>query len=557
MQRFYKIFLFIITVTAFGSRVLAQGTDPNAPNPSVVLGIGGGLVYGINEVRSHERELTFEGRATFLWRHAFSRSFAHGFGYYFAPELGISYVTLGVKEPKNVLYGFKSNLIATDLRLRYYPTGNQENWAPYIYGGLGFHIYNNTVVSPDSINGVLPTKDDHKGVGIHFPFGVGLTHYFNRSIGINLAVGGNGSLNDRMNAALDDVYDGYWTGVLTFNVALDNGDGDTDGDGLSDNEEQRIGTNPNNPDTDGDGLSDGKEVDKYETNPLNSDTDGDGLKDGREVNDTDTDPKKADSDGDGLTDGDEVDKVKSDPKKMDTDGDGLNDGEEVKNYKTDPLKADTDGDTLSDGDEVKKHKTDPLNKDTDQDGLYDNVEINTSKTNPTNPDTDGDTLRDGEEVNTYKTNPNNPDTDGGTVADGVEVKRGTNPLDANDDIEKKKQLVEQVGRAMVLEGVVFETGKSRLLPESEQILTKALEGLLENPDVEVMIGGHTDNVGRREKNMKLSADRAESVKAWLVSRGVKASRIATKGFGPDSPIAPNDTDEGKQKNRRIEFTRTK
>lgn len=546
MQRFYKLFLLLLVVSVLTKNLSAQTpTGDDTPRPSIVLGLGGGLAYAVNEVQGDDREMTFEIRATGLWR--------YGFGRYLAPEFGISYVTLGVSEPAKVYDGYKSTLIAPDLRVRFYPTGNQETWAPYVYGGLGLHMFDNTTPSVNR----LPKSDDLSGAGLHFPFGIGLTHFFDRSFGINLALGGNGSLNDKMNAVIDDVNDGYWNGVLSFTIALDNGEGDTDGDGLSDNEERTIGTDPNNPDTDGDGLSDGKEVDKYETNPLNSDTDGDGLKDGREVNETDTDPKKADTDGDGLTDGEEVDKIKSDPKKMDTDGDGLNDGEEVKNYKTDPLKADTDGDTLTDGDEVKKHKTDPLNKDTDQDGLYDNVEINTSKTNPTNPDTDGDTLRDGEEVNTYKTNPNNPDTDGGTVADGVEVKRGTNPLDANDDIEKKKQLVEQVGRAMVLEGVVFETGKSRLLPESEQILTKALEGLLENPEVEVMISGHTDNVGKREKNMKLSADRAESVKAWLVSRGVKANRVTTKGFGPDSPIAPNDTDEGKQKNRRIEFTRTK
>jgi len=79
----------------------------------------------------------------------------------------------------------------------------------------------------------------------------------------------------------------------------------------------------------------------------------------------------------------------------------------------------------------------------------------------------------------------------------------------------------------------------------------------ENPEVEVLITGHTDNVGKRDKNMKLSADRAESVKQWMVQRGVSAARMTTKGFGPDRPIAPNDTDANKQKNRRIEFERTK
>ncbi len=81
---------------------------------------------------------------------------------------------------------------------------------------------------------------------------------------------------------------------------------DTDGDGLSDAEEAKLGTDPNSPDTDGDGLTDGAEVNTYHTNPLVADTDGDGLTDGDEVNVWHTDPTKADTDGDGFSDGQEV-----------------------------------------------------------------------------------------------------------------------------------------------------------------------------------------------------------------------------------------------------------
>jgi outer membrane protein OmpA-like peptidoglycan-associated protein len=134
---------------------------------------------------------------------------------------------------------------------------------------------------------------------------------------------------------------------------------DTDGDGLSDAEELRIGTDPNNPDTDGDGLSDGDEVLRYKTDPLKPDTDGDGLTDGEEVLTHKTDPLKADTDGDGLNDGDEIKTHRTDPLKVDSDGDGLTDGEEIMTYKTDPNKADTDGDGFSDGEEVQMG-TDPL-----------------------------------------------------------------------------------------------------------------------------------------------------------------------------------------------------
>lgn len=77
------------------------------------------------------------------------------------------------------------------------------------------------------------------------------------------------------------------------------------------------------------------------------------------------------------------------------------------------------------------------------------------------------------------------------------------------------------------------------------------------PEIEVEISGHTDNVGKKSSNIKLSQKRAESVKAWLVSKGVDPKRITAKGYGPDQPVAPNDTPDNKRKNRRIEFKRTK
>jgi len=134
---------------------------------------------------------------------------------------------------------------------------------------------------------------------------------------------------------------------------------DTDGDGLTDAQEAKLGTNPNKADTDGDRLSDGDEVNKYKTDPLKADTDGDGLSDGDEVLSHGTDPLKADTDGDGLNDGDEINQYHTDPKNKDTDGDGLNDYEEVMTHNTDPNKADSDGDGFTDGQEIDMG-TDPL-----------------------------------------------------------------------------------------------------------------------------------------------------------------------------------------------------
>lgn len=133
---------------------------------------------------------------------------------------------------------------------------------------------------------------------------------------------------------------------------------DTDSDGLTDNEETELGTDPNNADTDGDGLTDGDEVNEYDTDPLTADTDGDGLDDGEEVNSYNTDPTEADSDGDGLNDGEEVNEYRTDPNAADSDSDGLNDYDEVNEHDTDPNNSDSDGDGFSDSQEIEMD-TDP------------------------------------------------------------------------------------------------------------------------------------------------------------------------------------------------------
>ncbi len=129
---------------------------------------------------------------------------------------------------------------------------------------------------------------------------------------------------------------------------------DTDGDGLTDDQELEMGLDPTSPDYDNDGLTDGEEM-ELGTDPKLADTDGDGLNDGDEVNSYNTDPLKADSDGDGLSDYDEVMKYKTDPNDAggDADGDGVSDVDEITKYNTDPTKADSDGDGFTDGQEIE------------------------------------------------------------------------------------------------------------------------------------------------------------------------------------------------------------
>ncbi|HJQ97615.1 MAG TPA: thrombospondin type 3 repeat-containing protein, partial [Candidatus Polarisedimenticolaceae bacterium] len=141
------------------------------------------------------------------------------------------------------------------------------------------------------------------------------------------------------------------------------GSPDTDGDGLSDDDEAIYGTNPNDPDTDDDGLLDGFEV-TYGFNPLvpgeqGLDPDGDGLTNLDEQT-YHANPLDADTDDDGLGDLQEVG-VSTDPRLPDTDGDGLTDGEEVNVYGSNPTVVDTDGGGVDDGNEVHRDHTDPLN----------------------------------------------------------------------------------------------------------------------------------------------------------------------------------------------------
>jgi len=271
---------------------------------------------------------------------------------------------------------------------------------------------------------------------------------------------------------------------------------------------------------------------------------------------TGSDMCETDLDKDGLTYCRE-EQIGTDPNNPDTDGDGCKDGEEVNTYMTNPLNKDTDGDTLGDCDEIRKYMTNPLSKDTDNDKLMDNEEINIYGTLPTDSDTDNDNLIDGDEVLIHKTDPKNPDTDGGSVPDGVEVARGSDPLNPDDDLPKKEEEPIKVGEVITLEGINFATNSWEITSIAEDQLEKALNAMKNYPELEVEISGHTDSRGGREWNMELSQKRADSVKDWFVSKGISGSRITTVGYGPDQPVAPNDTEDGRFKNRRIDFKRLK
>jgi len=422
-------------------------------------------------------------------------------------------------------YGqYNSTIIPVDLRFKINPWDNPK-WNPYFYVGGGVVIYD-LKISPDILQDSETSKE--AGTAAIFPLGVGAEFKLSDILLIDFSFGSGITTSfelDGYKRKTEAKWDYYFNAGVGISLISESCDSDRDNDGITRCEENIIGTDPRNPDTDGDGIFDGDEVYIYKTDPL-----------------------KADSDDDGINDYDEIFIYKTNPLNPDSDGDGLSDGDEILIYKTDPLNPDTDYDDLSDSDEIFVYKTNPLRADTDGDGLSDGSEILTFKTDPLKIDTDGDGLSDGDEIIRYETDPNNPDTDGGSVDDFTEVRRGTDPNDPDDDIIK-------TGVAIVLEGITFATGKADITPQSEIVLQGALETMLINENIIVEISGHTDDVGSASTNKVLSQRRADSVRFWLISKGIAPDRIIAKGYGEDFPRVPNDSEENRRINRRIEFKR--
>ena len=110
-------------------------------------------------------------------------------------------------------------------------------------------------------------------------------------------------------------------------------------------------------------------------------------------------------------------------------------------------------------------------------------------------------------------------------------------------------------RTVTLRGVNFEPSKDDLLPSSMQILDDVARQLLESPSVKVEVGGHTDAKGKYTSNVRLSVQRAEAVRAYLIMRGVGSERLIARGYGPDKPVSGNTSVTGRAMNRRVELTR--
>jgi len=144
-----------------------------------------------------------------------------------------------------------------------------------------------------------------------------------------------------------------------------------------------------------------------------------------------------------------------------------------------------------------------------------------------------------------------PGTPAATKVDGSGC-----PLTITQTIVKETTVVTEADRKIVRDAISnleFDLGKSTIRSRSYATLNRVASLLIEK-NFSLKLAGHTDNTGGRELNLRLSKERAESVKSYLVSQGVNASRVEATGYGPDQPISTNKTATGRQENRRVEFT---
>jgi OmpA-OmpF porin, OOP family len=119
-----------------------------------------------------------------------------------------------------------------------------------------------------------------------------------------------------------------------------------------------------------------------------------------------------------------------------------------------------------------------------------------------------------------------------------------NPFKVNIQFEAPK--------SFVLDNCTFETGKAELKPEAYAVLDELVEYLKRKDDERIEVGGHTDDVGKADANMILSQNRANTVRAYLLMKGIAPERVTAQGYGLTQPIAENDTAEGRSLNRRTE-----
>jgi len=254
----------------------------------------------------------------------------------------------------------------------------------------------------------------------------------------------------------------------------------------------------------------------------------------------------------------------------DTDKDGIPDNKdacpEVAGLKEFNGCPDTDGDGIPDKDDACPQVKGPKEfngcPDTDGDGIPDKDDACPEVAGPKEfngcPDTDGDGIPDKDDKCPDVAGPAEnagcpwPDTDGDGVLDKddlcPEVAGPASNKGCPEPDENEQKQLNQYAKT-----ILFDTGKATIKFESAEILNQIINVLKKYPNSRFRIEGHTDNTGKRAKNIELSQNRADAVKIYLIQGGIASDRLESVGYGPDKPIASNKNKKGRALNRRVEI----
>jgi outer membrane protein OmpA-like peptidoglycan-associated protein len=135
-------------------------------------------------------------------------------------------------------------------------------------------------------------------------------------------------------------------------------------------------------------------------------------------------------------------------------------------------------------------------------------------------------------------------------SENFNLPEGADYQEFNLDVVLKKM---EVGSTIVLRNIFFDFDKSTIRSESQNELNRLIKLLKDNPSVKIELSSHTDEIGSDDYNMRLSFSRSNSVVDYLIAKGISPSRLIPKGYGESAPIDKNDTEDGRQNNRRTEF----
>ncbi|MBK8010624.1 MAG: OmpA family protein [Deltaproteobacteria bacterium] len=347
-------------------------------------------------------------------------------------------------------------------------------------------------------------------------WGLGLKYFF--ADGLALRIDGRHVLapaHDTVEG--EDTVTSHFEALLGVSLAFGRDKSDHDGDGIIGADDlcpAVSGLPPDGcppPDRDRDGVSDADDQCPDEAGPAPTgcpvrDSDGDGVADG-----DDACPQEAGSPPDGC------------PK--DTDGDGIPDSIDQCPRESEDMDGASDEDGCPD-------------LDNDSDGVVDTSDRCPMEAGPIEnrgcPDTD---------------------TDGDGIVDRLDNCPTEAGTEANRGCARRQLVVIHREKLEILDRVYFETGRAVIMRRSHALLDNLAKVIVAHPDItKIRVEGHTDSAGSEDTNQKLSQKRAESVRAYLESKGVESTRLEAVGYGEAQPISTNRTAAGRAANRRVEFT---